>query len=264
MREAPKARFSLPPTIDSQPPLELVLFDAGHTLIRDTTPPGQIALAVLRSHGVHVERSVAASVMAGAMADVSDQWHSGDWWRSERTVRTLFTSNYRKHVAELDGLRDRQADVAPIADDIYDTYQDPSHWGAFDDVPATLTRLAEAGLRMGIVSDWGHGLEAILLELDVGAHMEFLVASARLGVAKPDPRVFEFALERANVAADRCVYIGDTYVKDIMGARAAGIAAVLLDRRRDMPPVDCPVVHDLFGLLRLLGVPASSRVAHVA
>ena len=44
---------------------------------------------------------------------------------------------------------------------------------------------------MGVVSDWGHGLEAIVLELELGRYLRFLVVSSRLGITKPDPSVFE-------------------------------------------------------------------------
>jgi FMN phosphatase YigB (HAD superfamily) len=106
---------------------------------------------------------------------------------------------------------------------------------------------------MGVVSDWGHGLEAILLELELGRYFEFVVVSSRLRVAKPDPRVFNMALARVDARSDQAVYIGDTYVKDVIGARAAGIAPVLLDRSGRAPEVDCPRIESLDELLELVG-----------
>jgi putative hydrolase of the HAD superfamily len=107
---------------------------------------------------------------------------------------------------------------------------------------------------MAVVSDWGHGLEAILLELELGKYFQHLAVSSRLGLAKPDPAVFHTALSRLEADAAGSVFVGDTYVKDVLGARAAGIEPVLLDRPGLEPPVDCAIVNSLADLLPLLGL----------
>lgn len=60
--------------------------------------------------------------------------------------------------------------------------------------------------------------------------VDALVTSGELGVAKPDRRIFAEALERVDCAADEAVMVGDSWVHDVEGARAAGIAAVWLNR----------------------------------
>jgi putative hydrolase of the HAD superfamily len=52
-----------------------------------------------------------------------------------------------------------------------------------------------------------------------------------VGVAKPDRRLFEAALELAGVSAAEALHVGDSYEEDVVGARAAGIEPVLLRRR---------------------------------
>ena len=61
-------------------------------------------------------------------------------------------------------------------------------------------------------------------------HIDVLVASGETGVSKPDPAIFELALERMQVAADEAVMVGDSWANDVEGARAAGIRAVWLNR----------------------------------
>jgi putative hydrolase of the HAD superfamily len=65
-----------------------------------------------------------------------------------------------------------------------------------------------------------------------------VVSSAMAGAAKPDSALFEAALRTAGVAAERTLHVGDSVSKDVEGARAAGIAAVLLDRGRARPEVE--------------------------
>jgi putative hydrolase of the HAD superfamily len=64
------------------------------------------------------------------------------------------------------------------------------------------------------------------------------------------------ALERSNSIADYALHIGDSYINDVLGARAVGITPVLLDRERKLSPddVDCALVHSLSELLDLLEV----------
>jgi putative hydrolase of the HAD superfamily len=60
--------------------------------------------------------------------------------------------------------------------------------------------------------------------------MLHVVASGELGVAKPDPRIFAHAVERFGLAADEVVYVGDRILVDALGAAAAGLIGVWIDR----------------------------------
>jgi putative hydrolase of the HAD superfamily len=68
--------------------------------------------------------------------------------------------------------------------------------------------------------------------------VDALVASEDVGVSKPDPEIFRIALERAGVAADRAVMVGDSWVNDIAGARAAGVRAVWFNPERLPRPAE--------------------------
>jgi putative hydrolase of the HAD superfamily len=57
------------------------------------------------------------------------------------------------------------------------------------------------------------------------------VTSATVGARKPDPEIFRAALEAAGCGAGEALHVGDSGEEDIAGARAAGIRAVLIDRR---------------------------------
>ena len=50
------------------------------------------------------------------------------------------------------------------------------------------------------------------------------------GVEKPNPRIYEIALERANVAPEEALHIGDSMRKDYLPAKSIGMQALLLDR----------------------------------
>jgi HAD superfamily hydrolase (TIGR01509 family) len=66
--------------------------------------------------------------------------------------------------------------------------------------------------------------------------VDALVTSEEIGAAKPDRRIFAAALARVDCAANEAVMVGDSWVHDVAGARAAGIAAVWFNRDRAAPP----------------------------
>jgi putative hydrolase of the HAD superfamily len=81
------------------------------------------------------------------------------------------------------------------------------------------TGLAQAGLRLCVVSNWDVGLHDHLARLGLDLPV---VTSAEAGAAKPDPRVFRLALERLRARAERTVHVGDS-AADEEGAAAAGL-----------------------------------------
>ena len=119
-------------------------------------------------------------------------------------------------------------------------------------MPEALRRAHERGLVQGVVSDWGTDLVSMLHAHELTLYLDFVVASAAVGSAKPHPDIFRYALARAGLTADDVIYVGDSYVADVLGARTVGIAPVLLDREGKAPAVDCPVVRSLLELIDLV------------
>lgn len=85
-----------------------------------------------------------------------------------------------------------------------------------------------------------------------GVAIRAIVDSARVGVAKPDPRIFRIALDRAAASPAEAVHAGDSLRSDVDGARGAGIAAVHLDPLSLCPGRDHPHVVSLTGLAELI------------
>jgi putative hydrolase of the HAD superfamily len=98
-----------------------------------------------------------------------------------------------------------------------------------EDLPQALDRLAQAGVRCGIVSNSEGHLSDLLERLHLTRHFEHVLDSAVEGVRKPDPEIFRRALARFGIEANRALYAGDIPDVDVVGARAAGMDAVLID-----------------------------------
>jgi HAD superfamily hydrolase (TIGR01549 family) len=92
-----------------------------------------------------------------------------------------------------------------------------------------IDRLRDGGYRVGVISNADGRMEGALEVAGVRDHVEFVIDSEVVGVAKPDPKIFEAGCSALDLPPDACVYVGDLYPVDYVGARAAGLDAVLLD-----------------------------------
>ncbi len=102
-------------------------------------------------------------------------------------------------------------------------------------IPEALTRLRDLGLTLVVVSNSDGTVEQSLDAAGLRPFFSVVVDSAIAGYEKPDPRIFAHALERAGASAERTLHIGDIYHADVLGARGAGIHALLLDPYSDWP-----------------------------
>lgn len=101
---------------------------------------------------------------------------------------------------------------------------------AYPDAAPALAELRALGVRLVCVSNWDYSLPDVLARVGLGDELDGVVTSAAVGARKPDPRLFEAALEVAGCAADEALHVGDTPTEDVEGAKAAGIRALLIDR----------------------------------
>jgi len=135
---------------------------------------------------------------------------------------------------------------------LYDYFGHGDRWRTFPDVVPVFERLRGAGMRMALVSNWDARLAKLCFDMGLDRYLDSVISSASVGLVKPDPLIFEVALERMDVAPARTVHVGDHYYADVLGARSVGISPVLIDRFGFGHTADVPVIKDLYGLLELL------------
>ena len=121
-----------------------------------------------------------------------------------------------------------------------------------DGVIPALTALRSAGLRLVVVSNANGTLRALFDRLGLTGLVDCVLDSCEFGVEKPDPRLFQIAMEKSGAAPQTTVHVGDLYHVDVLGARAAGLSGVLYDEAGLYEDVDCPKVRTLEELVRLV------------
>jgi putative hydrolase of the HAD superfamily len=104
---------------------------------------------------------------------------------------------------------------------------------------ALLRRLRADGLKLGLVTNNTVVEQMGKLErLGLMGLFDALAISEAVGCAKPDTRIFEHVLAALGCAADEVVMVGDSWSADVVGAQAAGIRAVWLNRYGRARPDD--------------------------
>jgi len=101
--------------------------------------------------------------------------------------------------------------------------------------------------RLAVISNSDGRAEAKTIQYRLREHLEFVIDSQLVGVEKPDKKIFDLALDKLQLPASECVYVGDIYSIDVVGATGAGLSPILLDRNvkeRD----DCVVLSSVFEL----------------
>ena len=204
------------------PPIEAVLVDVGGVL-------------VLPDH----DRMVGAFDRAGVRVD-RDQLDRAHY--AGVAALTEFTEGDREIWAEYNRAYARACDAPDDALDdavehLLNEFATGEVWsrivhGSVD----ALRRLGALGVRLAIVSNADGNAEQRLRDDAVcqvgpgrGATVGAIFDSTVIGVAKPDPRIFEMALEALAVPAAHAIHVGDTPGADVDGARAAGVRPVLVD-----------------------------------
>jgi putative hydrolase of the HAD superfamily len=228
----------------SRPPVRAVFFDAGNTLIRMDYA------------------AVAAALSARGAPRAADEVRRAEWAARPRLDATLGPGastetratgeRYLRFVLAGLGVTD-EATVAAMTE-WRRAYNPPvGLWTEREPRAAeALAAARAAGVRAGVISNSNGTIRSILESLGLAAHLDFVLDSSEVGVEKPDPRIFALALERAGVAPEAAAHVGDLYSVDVLGARAAGIAAVLLDPGGLWSTRDCPRAPDVAAAVRML------------
>jgi putative hydrolase of the HAD superfamily len=86
--------------------------------------------------------------------------------------------------------------------------------------------LRAAAVPVAVVSNSEGGLEALLAEIGVRDRFVAIADSARVGIEKPAPGIFDWAAARLGVAREAIVHVGDSWAADVVGARNAGARAI--------------------------------------
>ena len=204
----------------------VIFFDVGNTLLF----PNRTKMLAPISSDRHptleqwqaLERRTKKEFDHGMQTGMVDH---GFWW--------MFHTHLLKQLGEETGIRDL----------LVENTQNSANWDQI--LPGTRDALDRIGqnFRIAVISNSDGGIERILSRCGIADCFESITDSGIVGVEKPRREIFDAALESMRARADQSLYVGDMYSVDYVGARNAGMQAVLLDvsgayREGEVPRVE--------------------------
>src|SRR5271169_4285340 len=144
----------------------------------------------------------------------------------------------------------QQLDTAAdgVRDTLVENTQNSANWDQI--LPGTreaLERLRQE-YAIAVISNADGKIEAVLRRCGIADCFASITDSGNVGAEKPHPAIFEAALREMKAGAAESLYVGDVYSVDYVGARNAGMQAVLFDVSGAYREGQFPRVESLAGL----------------
>jgi putative hydrolase of the HAD superfamily len=205
-----------------------VFFDAVGTLLFPNPAPAAVYAAVGARHGsrLSVEAVGARFRRAFAAEEAVDRaagFQTGEA-REERRWRRIVA-------AVLDDVDDAESCFR----DLFAHFGRPDAWRCDPDAGAVLQTLAARGLVLGLASNFDERLRPIVGGMPWLAPLRHLVVSSEVGWRKPARSFFDAVCATEDLPAEQVLLVGDDVDNDWRGARAAGMACILLDPQGKHP-----------------------------
>lgn len=220
--------------------IEAVLFDLGSTLVRTVEPP-EIYKRILGIYGVEVSFG---EVLKAHRANENEF----DFEEMAKSGRD-FWIGWNLKILEAVGIRE---DREFLADKIDELWWENAGLEIYPDVTETLAQLKEKGVKVGVVTNaLERDFEEILEKLRLTNCFDVVVGIDTCGGAKPNKKIFLYALDRLRVPAAKTLFIGDSIKYDYEGARGAGLKPLIIDRQGEAP-ANVDTIRSLTDVLSLI------------
>lgn len=213
---------------------KMVLFDYGQTLADEAKFDGVkgteevLKYAVKNRHGLS-----AAQVQAEA------EKINRELGRVDPERRHLFQIEVPNHMFTAYLYESLGIELSLAPEQIDSVFWDAAAPGKpTEGIEAFLEFLSENQIRTGVISNISYGGMAVrnrIAEIVPKNHFEFIIATSEYMYRKPNKRIFDLALEKADLKPEEVWYVGDQYECDIMGAMNAGIFPVWYLGASDLP-----------------------------
>lgn len=218
----------------------MIFLDAGNTIL---SMDYEILSRWMESLGTGIDPNRLARAEAAARPALSRYLASGNSTEASASLEVYVSSM-------LEVTQEGESPDGELLHELLSKLHQPGNWDRLwsrvpDGVPGALRALGEAGLGRIVVSNADGTVDRKLESVGLLPLVDAIVDSSKLGSEKPDPEIFRHAVRLAGARPEECLHVGDLYSVDVLGARAAGVHAVLLDPYDDWTGHDCARVRDV-------------------
>ncbi len=203
--------------------LRAVLLDGLGTLVALEAPWSELSRSLRIDYGIPLAEADAERAFRAEMTYYRAHHHEG---RDAATLADL----RRRCAGVLRGALPDAVGESLSLEQVTEAMLGALRFRAYPEAAGVLRALRARGLRLIVASNWDVSLPAVLDATGLADLLDGVLTSAAVGAPKPGGAIFGAALALAGATPHEAVHVGDSPAQDVLGARAAGIEPVLLDR----------------------------------
>lgn len=216
---------------------KMVLFDYGQTLVDESKFNGEKGTQAVLQYATKNKYNRTAKEVQAVADVINDELGRFDPKRRHLFQVEVPNCMFAPYLYESQGIE------IPLSD----KERDRIFWDAAspgvptEGILSFLSFLKEQGIRTGVISNITYCEEAVKERIDnliTNHEFEFIIATSAYVFRKPNKRIFELALEKADLKPSEVWYIGDNYECDVVGARNAGLFPVWYTGAINVPDGD--------------------------
>jgi putative hydrolase of the HAD superfamily len=211
-------------------PPKVIFLDAVGTLFEVRGSVGEIYSQVAAKHGVDCDPQLlnisfysafkrATPCIFPGVAKIEIPEYEYQWWY-EINRQTFTEINAWEKFADFDR----------FFQDLYRYFTTSAAWEIYPDVIPALANWQRSGIPLAILSNFDSRLYAVLIALELSHYFSTVTISTEVNAAKPQPEIFNAALAKYQCLPASAWHIGDSHQEDYLGATAAGLTAIWLNR----------------------------------
>ena len=223
--------------------VKAVCFDFFNTLTYYQPSREQMYIDVCKKHHITVEPKLLVESLSKADLYWRDENRRSPLDKRGKLQQFAFFLNYFSRAVNGTGVKINKLVAADILLNMKKIKWD---FKLYDDVIPVFQELKQKGYILGLISNIDKAVDKAYASMGFIQYLDFNMTSLEAGCEKPAAGIFEMALSKAGVKAGDSVYIGDQYHIDVVGARNAGMQAILIDRNNLFEDItDCPRIQSL-------------------
>jgi putative hydrolase of the HAD superfamily len=233
-------------------PIETIIFDLDGTLRHHIPSANDFQINYISELGIKEEKG---------MWETGARWSHYYWAQSPELLSDMdacgdmdecFWVSYSLRYLLSVGVEHLQAKslASLLSEHMVNNFHPQDH--IYPCVLETLSVLSAAGYSLGLISNRSNPCQEYCESTGLSEFFKFAYVAAEVDAWKPDPRIFDKALEVTGSRPEATVYVGDNYFADVVGAKDAGIQPILFDPNSIFPNADCIAIKRIQDLQSLL------------
>lgn len=133
-----------------------------------------------------------------------------------------------------------------------ESWTNPENFRLYSDVIETLEKLREQNILIGCVSNEAEELNNFFTHFGIEKYFSCVTISEVEGCEKPNPKIFNIALEKLGLHPEEVIFVGDSLISDYEGSKQVGMLPVLIDRENEISDNTIVKISNLNNILDII------------